>query len=153
MAAQCGKGPDVVIWAHEKVGEWADAGLIAPVEVSNEFLGKFSPKAWEAVIHKGRVWGYPVALETALIYNKKLLEGPHHWSVFESLQLFGLLSQRNYLSNVQKSRMFNHHPACVFGLRCTGYNFAETVQIEIEDLVIALPSQVDAQSASGNVFV
>jgi len=57
MAAQCGKGPDVVIWAHDKVGEWADAGLIAPVEVSNEFLGKFSPKAWEAVIHKGRVWG------------------------------------------------------------------------------------------------
>jgi maltose/maltodextrin transport system substrate-binding protein len=77
MAAQCGKGPDVVIWAHDKVGEWADAGLIAPVEVSNEFLGKFLPKAWEAVIHKGRVWGYPVALETvALIYNKKLLEGP-----------------------------------------------------------------------------
>jgi hypothetical protein len=65
---------------------------------------------------------------------------PHHWSVFESLQLFGLLSQRNCLSNVQKSSTFNHHPACVFGLRCTGYNFAETVQIEIEDLVIALPS-------------
>ena len=45
--------------------------------------------------------------------------------------------------------MFNHHPACVFGLRCTGYNFVETVQIEIDDLVIALPSQVDAQSALG----
>jgi hypothetical protein len=49
--------------------------------------------------------------------------------------------------------MFNHHPACVFGLPCTGYYFAETVQIELEDLVIALPSQVDAQSAWGNVFV
>jgi hypothetical protein len=49
--------------------------------------------------------------------------------------------------------MFNHHPACVFGLRRAGYNLAETVQIEIEDFVIALPSQVDAQSALGNVFV
>src|SRR5260370_906536 len=72
-----GRAPTLSIWAHDKVGEWADAGLIAPVEVSNEFLGKFLPKAWEAVIHKGWVWGYPVALETvALIYNKKLLEGP-----------------------------------------------------------------------------
>ena len=32
-AAQSGKGPDIVIWAHDKVGEWADAGLISPVEV------------------------------------------------------------------------------------------------------------------------
>jgi len=83
IAAQCGKGPDIVIWAHDKVGEWADAGLIAPVEVSNEFLGKFLPKAWEAVIHKGWVWGYPVALETvALIYNKKLLEGSSAYDAF-----------------------------------------------------------------------
>ena len=31
IAAQAGKGPDIIIWAHDKVGEWADAGLIAPV--------------------------------------------------------------------------------------------------------------------------
>ena len=37
MAAQAGKGPDVVVWAHDKVGEWADAGLIAPIEVSVSF--------------------------------------------------------------------------------------------------------------------
>ena len=35
-AAQSGKGPDIVIWAHDKVGEWADAGLISPLEVSRE---------------------------------------------------------------------------------------------------------------------
>jgi len=49
--------------------------------------------------------------------------------------------------------MFNHHPACVFGLPCTGYDFAETVQIELEDLVIASPSQVDTESAWGDFFV
>ena len=37
MAAQAGKGPDIVVWAHDKVGEWADAGLIRPIEVSDEF--------------------------------------------------------------------------------------------------------------------
>ena len=49
MAAQVSKGPDIVIWAHDKLGEWADGGLIAPIELSQEFLDKFLPKAWEAV--------------------------------------------------------------------------------------------------------
>ncbi|MGA8657596.1 MAG: maltose/maltodextrin ABC transporter substrate-binding protein MalE [Chthoniobacterales bacterium] len=77
LAAQAAKGPDIVIWAHDKVGEWADGGLIAPVEVSKEFVTKFFPKAWQAVRHRDWLWGYPIALETVtLIYNKKLLVGP-----------------------------------------------------------------------------
>jgi maltose/maltodextrin transport system substrate-binding protein len=76
IAAQMAKGPDIVIWAHDKVGEWADAGLIAPVQISEEFGNRFFPKAWQAVLHSGKIWGYPLALETVtLIYNKKLLEG------------------------------------------------------------------------------
>src|SRR6516225_9539619 len=76
MAAQVAKGPDIVIWAHDKVGEWADAGLIAPIEVSSEFSRKFFPKAWQAVLHRGWIWGYPIGLETVtLIYNKNLLIG------------------------------------------------------------------------------
>jgi len=77
IAAQMAKGPDIVIWAHDKVGEWANAGLIGPVQVSEEFKNKFFPKAWQAVLHSEWIWGYPIALETAtLIYNKKLLDGP-----------------------------------------------------------------------------
>ena len=51
IAAQMAKGPDIVIWAHDKLGEWADAGLIAPVQISEEFKNKFFPKAWQAVLH------------------------------------------------------------------------------------------------------
>jgi maltose/maltodextrin transport system substrate-binding protein len=88
MAAQSGKGPDVVIWAHDKVGEWADAGLIAPVEVSNEFKNKFFPKAWQAALHAERLWGYPMGLETVtLIYNKKLLDGPPPTQLSELVSL------------------------------------------------------------------
>ena len=49
MAAHVSKGPDIVIWAHDKLGEWADGGLIAPIELSEEFLHKFLKKAWEAL--------------------------------------------------------------------------------------------------------
>jgi maltose/maltodextrin transport system substrate-binding protein len=77
IAAQAGKGPDVVIWAHDKVGEWADGGLIAPVDVSAKFSEKFFPKAWQSARHGAGIWGYPIALETVtLIYNKALLDGP-----------------------------------------------------------------------------
>jgi maltose/maltodextrin transport system substrate-binding protein len=76
-AAQAGKGPDIVVWAHDKVGEWADAGLISPIEISPETRQKYLPQAWEAVTHKEQVWGFPIGLETVtLIYNKKLLDGP-----------------------------------------------------------------------------
>jgi len=77
IAAQAGKGPDVVIWAHDKVGEWADAGLISQIDMPPKYVDKFFPKAWEALMHAGENWGYPIALETVtLIYNKALLDGP-----------------------------------------------------------------------------
>lgn len=87
-AAQAGKGPDIVIWAHDKVGEWADAGLISPVEVSHEIAEKYFPKAWEAVTHKGSIWGFPIGMETvALIYNRKLLDGPPPEKLSDLVQL------------------------------------------------------------------
>jgi maltose/maltodextrin transport system substrate-binding protein len=77
LAAQVAKGPDIVIWAHDKIGDWADGGLIAPIEFSDALAHKFFPKALQAVLHQNRSWGYPIALETiTLIYNRKLLNGP-----------------------------------------------------------------------------
>jgi maltose/maltodextrin transport system substrate-binding protein len=76
LAAQAGKGPDIVIWAHDKVGEWADGGLIAPVEVTDAYKQQFYPMAWDAVRHRKQLWGYPISLEAiGLIYNKKLVSG------------------------------------------------------------------------------
>jgi len=76
LAAQAGKGPDIVIWAHDKVGEWADSGIIAPIEVTAGYKQQFYPMAWDAVRHHKQLWGYPISLEAiGLIYNKKLVNG------------------------------------------------------------------------------
>ena len=76
LAAQAGKGPDIVVWAHDKLGEWADGGMIAPIEVTSGFKEQFYPMAWEAVRHRAQLWGYPISLEAiGLIYNKKLVDG------------------------------------------------------------------------------
>jgi maltose/maltodextrin transport system substrate-binding protein len=76
VAAQSGKGPDIIFWAHDRIGEWADAGLLKPLKINEGFKASFLPKAWEAVTHKKQIWGYPLALEcVSLICNKKLVTG------------------------------------------------------------------------------
>lgn len=30
--AAIGQGPDIFIWAHDRIGDWAKSGLLAPVE-------------------------------------------------------------------------------------------------------------------------
>ena len=73
-AAKSGKGPDLMIWAHDRLGEWADTGLLLPIDPDPDFAARIFPKAWEAFTHRGRVWGYPIAMEsTGLIYNKALI--------------------------------------------------------------------------------
>ena len=75
-AAQGGKGPDIFLWAHDRIGEWADGGLLKPLEVSEDFKKAFIPMSWDAVTHNKQTWGYPIALESvALVVNKKLVPG------------------------------------------------------------------------------
>lgn len=77
QAAQAGKGPDIFMWPHDRLGEWADAGLLRPIEVDAATKAKFFDKGWEAFTHKGRVWAYPLSLESVgLIYNTKYVTNP-----------------------------------------------------------------------------
>jgi maltose/maltodextrin transport system substrate-binding protein len=76
-AAQGGKGPDIVFWAHDRLGEWADAGLLKPLELGDDFKANYIPMTWDAVTHNKQIWGYPIALEAvSLIYNKKFVSTP-----------------------------------------------------------------------------
>ena len=73
-AAQSGRGPDIVIWAHDRLGGWAQSGLLRPLNVTDEYKSLFYKKGWEAVTYNGRTWGYPITMEVVtLIYNKKLM--------------------------------------------------------------------------------
>jgi len=77
QAAQSDKGPDIFFWAHDRLGEWADAGILRPIEVSSEYKEKFFDKGWEAFTHNGRIWAYPLSLEgPTLVYNKDVIKNP-----------------------------------------------------------------------------
>ena len=73
QAASAAKGPDIFIWAHDRLGEWAQAGLLSPVEPDARVKDSVTPIGWDAFSFNGKLWGYPIAYEAvALIYNKAL---------------------------------------------------------------------------------
>jgi maltose/maltodextrin transport system substrate-binding protein len=77
QAAAAGAGPDIVIWAHDRAGEFATSGLIDPVEPSQLVKDSIVDVGWEAFTINGRIWGYPLRLEAVgLIYNKDLVSEP-----------------------------------------------------------------------------
>jgi maltose/maltodextrin transport system substrate-binding protein len=76
-AAATGDGPDIMIWAHDRFGEWAAGGLIQAVSPSQAVVDGILPTAWDAVSFGGKVWGYPVSVEAVgLVYNKALVQTP-----------------------------------------------------------------------------
>ena len=76
-AAAAGKGPDIMCWPHDRVGEWAKSGLIVPVRPAKRLKAEIDDTAWGAFTYRGQTWGYPLAIEAVgLIYNKALVPTP-----------------------------------------------------------------------------
>lgn len=75
------KGPDIVIFAHDRFGSWLDAGHLAPLQPSPAAMQRTPGFAWEAVSVANRIYGYPLSTEVVgLIYNRDLLEtAPRTW--------------------------------------------------------------------------
>ena len=77
QAAAAGKGPDIWIWAHDRIGEWVAGGLLEPVSPSKKLRDDVDALAWSAFTIGGKTWGYPYAMEAvSLVYNKALVKTP-----------------------------------------------------------------------------
>jgi maltose/maltodextrin transport system substrate-binding protein len=77
QAAGAGKGPDIYVYAHDRIGEWISGGLIQSVAPSARLLQDIDPLAWRGFTARGRIWGYPYAIEAVtLVYNKALVAQP-----------------------------------------------------------------------------
>ncbi|MFY0664319.1 MAG: maltose/maltodextrin ABC transporter substrate-binding protein MalE [Natronospirillum sp.] len=75
--AALGRGPDVMIWAHDWLGELVEGGLVQPISPSDDVKSRFDDFTWEANTYQGELYGYPLAVEAiGLIYNKALVPTP-----------------------------------------------------------------------------
>ena len=75
-AAPTGEGPDIIIGAHDWVGELAANGLLQEIALPEDLAAKFDQVALEAFTY-GALYGLPYAREgVALVYNKALVPEP-----------------------------------------------------------------------------
>ena len=75
-----GKGPDIFIFAQDRLGGWAEAGrTIEPIDffVDDATRARFIPSTVEAMTYRGTLYALPLNFKViAMIYNKKLVQTP-----------------------------------------------------------------------------
>jgi arabinogalactan oligomer/maltooligosaccharide transport system substrate-binding protein len=74
-----GHGPDLFIFAHDRIGDWAQNKILEPITfwVDEALLGQFFPKTLQVLVYKDALYGLPLAFKSlALYYNKTLVKEP-----------------------------------------------------------------------------
>lgn len=154
-AAPAGEGPDMIIGAHDWLGELAVNGLLAEIDVS-DVADQFLPASLSAFVYEGAQYGLPYAAENvAFLRNTDLVpENPETWddvrAISEQLIADGA-SQYGFI-------MFDNNPyhffpvqtafgGYVFGLTDEGYD-ANDVGIDNEGS-IASAAYLEAYGSDG----
>ncbi|QIG39762.1 maltose ABC transporter substrate-binding protein [Microbacterium sp. 4R-513] len=71
-----GKGPDIIVSPHDKLGSYVSAGVVAPLELGDVADG-FAESAMQAMTYDGKVYGVPYSIENvALVRNTDLAPNP-----------------------------------------------------------------------------
>lgn len=110
-------GPDLFIFAHERLGGWVNAGLVSPLDLplregsDSEFL----PGTLEALRYKERLYGLPLAFKSlVLFYNKALVkEAPPTTDAL--LKVARGLKERGHYGIAYQSNLFYFHAPWYFG--------------------------------------
>ncbi|HSP07052.1 MAG TPA: extracellular solute-binding protein, partial [Acidobacteriota bacterium] len=75
-----GKGPDIFIYAQDRLGGWIEAGnTVDPIDfyVDDATKARFIPTTMQAMTYQGTIYGLPLNYKViTMIYNKKLVTTP-----------------------------------------------------------------------------
>lgn len=74
-----GNGPDLFIFAHDRLGDWVATGLVEPIEyyVDESIADRFAFDAIAAMAYERSLYGLPLAVKSvALFYRSDLVATP-----------------------------------------------------------------------------
>lgn len=83
-----GNGPDIVMGAHDWIGNLVQNGAIDPVQITAEQKAAFLPVATDAVTYNGQTYGMPASVESLILIRNKALV-PDAPASFEELLAAG----------------------------------------------------------------
>ena len=88
LAGPAGEGPDIIIGAHDWLGQLVENGLLAPIDLGDK-ASSFDEVALTAFTYDGQLYGVPYATEAlALYYNADLVpEAPETWDELKQTAL------------------------------------------------------------------
>lgn len=68
-ADAAGNGPDVVVGAHDWIGNLVQNGAIDPLNLTPDELSGYSEKAVQATTYEGKLYGVPYGIEALALYR------------------------------------------------------------------------------------
>lgn len=68
-ASQAGKGPDLVMGAHDWIGNLVQNGAIDPLHITDDTRASFNELSVEGVTFNGQVYGIPYAIENVVLFR------------------------------------------------------------------------------------
>src|SRR5918998_2933477 len=76
-ASQAGKGPDLVMGAHDWIGNLVQNGAIDPLQLTDDTRAAFNELALQGVTYNGQIYGIPYAIENVVLFrNTDLVPQP-----------------------------------------------------------------------------
>src|SRR5215207_8324071 len=57
VAGPAGEGPDILVTAHDSIGQFVANGAIVPIELDEEFRAMFTESALNLFTYNGQLWG------------------------------------------------------------------------------------------------
>jgi maltose/maltodextrin transport system substrate-binding protein len=145
-AAPAGEGPDIIVGAHDWVGELAINGLIEPIPFLPD-REQYYEVALEAFNYGGKLYGVPYTIEAiAIIYNKDLVfDVPQTLTELEQLALEA--SDDEVVGFIYTAGDFYHSAPFILGR--AGYIFKETsAGLDVKDIGLSNQGAV----AGGNLI-
>lgn len=145
-AGPAGEGADIIIGAHDWLGQLVENGLVAPLDLPEDIAANFVPVSLEAFTYNGQLYGLPYAIENVAFYRNTDLvpEAPATWdevaTVSQELIDSGASQYGFVLQSGDPYHMYGILTAFggyVFGKTDEGYD-AEDVGIDSEGSVAAL---------------
>ena len=157
VAAPTGEGPDIIIGAHDWLGELVENGLLAEISLGAK-EDQFLPAAVQAFVYDGTLYGMPYATENvAFVYNTEMIsEPPTTWT--EVMELSAQLEEEGVVDQgfiIQENDPYHLFPIMtafggyIFGLTEEGYS-PEDVGIDNEG-IIAAATWLDAMYKEGHL--